>query len=163
MFIYGNQNGYNIYTLSSSHCQGLYFMASLTQVKMHGSTLTLLSTFSTCVAEWVRSRAMWLHCTVSQMLGAGSNPRAGTAHQAVRPSGIGKLAAISTQRMTTIEGWEGKAGGRSKNYSKLFFLRPLMIDWLYCNAPLFTIGVSGAVEIRHSYLYLYLAIYIHNG
>ena len=38
----------------------------------------------------------------------GSNPRAGAVDQAVHPSGVGKLVAISMQWVTAVQGCEGK-------------------------------------------------------
>jgi hypothetical protein len=46
-----------------------------------------------CVAEWVRSRASGFMYQESE--GLGSIPGAGTANQAVHPSGVGKLVAVS--------------------------------------------------------------------
>jgi hypothetical protein len=59
------------------------------------------------VAEWVRSRAGWFHCTMSQS-GLGSNPGAGAVNQAVHPSGDGKLVTISMRWVTIVEDCEGK-------------------------------------------------------
>jgi hypothetical protein len=55
---------------------------------------------SVCVAKWIRSRAVMLHCTTS-LTDPGSNPGAGTVNQTVHPSGVGKMVAISTQWVTT--------------------------------------------------------------
>jgi hypothetical protein len=63
-----------------------------------------------CEAEWIRSRAVWLHCTTSQA-GPGSNPGVDTANQAVQPLGVGKLAAIIIRWMATAEGCDGEACG----------------------------------------------------
>jgi hypothetical protein len=63
-----------------------------------------------CVVEWVRSRAVWLHCTTSQT-DLGSNAGAGAANQTVHPSGVGKLVAISIPWVTAVEGWEGEVCG----------------------------------------------------
>jgi hypothetical protein len=63
---------------------------------------------SVCVAERVRSRAIWLHCITSQR-GPGSHPGAGPANQAVHPSGVGKVVAISIQHETPFNGCDGKA------------------------------------------------------
>ena len=60
------------------------------------------------MAEWIRSHDVWLHCTTIQM-GLHSKPGAGTANQAIHPSGVGKLVAVSIQWMTTVEGCDGKS------------------------------------------------------
>jgi hypothetical protein len=60
------------------------------------------------VAEWVRSPTIWLHCTTSQT-DPGSNPGAGTANQAIYPSGVGKLVAVSKQWVTAVEGCGDKS------------------------------------------------------
>ena len=59
------------------------------------------------MAEWIRSHDVWLHCTTIQM-GLHSKPGAGTANQAIHPSGVGKSVAVSIQWMTTVEGCDGK-------------------------------------------------------
>jgi hypothetical protein len=60
------------------------------------------------VAEWVKLRAVWLHYATIQT-DPGSNPGAGTINQAIHSSGIVKLLTVSMQRVTTVEGCEGKA------------------------------------------------------
>jgi hypothetical protein len=68
---------------------------------------------SVCVVEWVRSRAVMLHCTEFD----GSRVRipgadtvnllgADTVNQAIHPSGVGKLVAISIQWVTAVEDCE---------------------------------------------------------
>jgi hypothetical protein len=58
------------------------------------------------MAEWVRSRAVMLHCT-SSLTDLGSNPGSGHG-QPSRPytSGVGKLVAISMQWVTAVEDCE---------------------------------------------------------
>ena len=60
---------------------------------------------SVCIADWVRSRAVMLHCTGVRQA-RGSNPEAGMANQAVHPSGLGKLVAISIHWVTAVEDCE---------------------------------------------------------
>jgi hypothetical protein len=57
---------------------------------------------SVCMAKWVRSRASGLHITMSQRAW-GLIPGAGMVNQAVHPSGVGKLVAVSKKWVTTAE------------------------------------------------------------
>jgi hypothetical protein len=61
-----------------------------------------------CVAEWIRSRAVMLRCTTS-LIDLGSNPGTGAVNQTVRLSGVGKLVAVSIQRVTAVESCEGQS------------------------------------------------------
>jgi hypothetical protein len=70
----------------------------------------LMSDLFVCLAEWVRSRAVMLHCTTS-LTDLGSNPGVDAVNQAVHPSGVAKLIAVSIQWLTAVEDCKGKACG----------------------------------------------------
>jgi hypothetical protein len=88
----------------------------------------------------------------------GSNPRVGVAIQAVHQSGVGKLVAISWQRMTTVEGCEAKACGCTMTGVRLM---QLVAQTTTCWFPAVRSGVLrssnswGAKEVQ---VYLYLIL-----
>jgi hypothetical protein len=83
------------------------------------------------MAEWVSLRTIMLHCATN-LTDWGLNPRADMVNQAIQPSGVGKLVAISVQWVTIVEsckgesvwlynGWRAAYAAGGANYLTLVF------------------------------------------